>query len=585
MIDFNEIEFLDARLEPDQKVIELLKNSSHLAIISDAKLRKRWIKLENSELSQTEITNQINYFATSLRSEFNIALASIAKHQSIFWRATRTAERNTLVNNLYLNVILLNIILKHSFSKSKMLVLTDNYFLLNISRKSQTKLLDKTLNFYKFLRIQIKTLKTLYNFTKYFFGNKLVAFHIPQVKTDVIVHTFIDVESLKSFKYSERYFPGIAKFYKQNALSVSYLISGAGNFPLKIFKKMNADDYRIFNEFKLYTWIDFFCTVRHILRLRKVKVKPFFVGGIDASELATEMHLLSGIDLGVANAILRYRLGSKLLSKQITPRLLLVEFEGMILEKMLNLGMQKEQTNVKVFGFQHGAMFENLLCNYPTLDEQDLGMIPDKIICNGDKFKELLTNRGVPENKIVTGSALRYSYLYDSSKNNSPEPLLDLLVLLPMTISDCRDLIEIVEEGLSGLDILVHYKPHPFNDLKEIGKLLESKRGVLVSGYLYESIFKYKVIAGMTTGALLEAGLLGMNVIKIKRLLALDFDTTFMNTELRIEVENGLEFHKVLKDFLNNSNSKKFDENLILKKSYFAPISTAGLNNFLPNSL
>ena len=89
----------------------------------------------------------------------------------------------------------------------------------------------------------------------------------------------------------------------------------------------------------------------------------------------------------------------------------------------------------------------------------------------------------------------------------------------------------------------------------------------------------------MTTGALLEAGLLGMNVIKIKRLLALDFDTTFMNTELRIEVDNGLEFHKVLKNFLNNSNSKKFDEYLILKKSYFAPISTAGLNNFLPNSL
>ena len=95
-------------------------------------------------------------------------------------------------------------------------------------------------------------------------------------------------------------------------------------------------------------------------------------------------------------------------------------------------------------------------------------------------------------------------------------------------------------------------------------------------------IFNYKVIAGMTTGALLEAGLLGLRVIKIQRQLSIDFDTTFLNPELRIQVSDSKEFQKALIS-LNDSNfdtSHPVKMNLI--NSYFEPISASGMATFLP---
>ena len=95
-------------------------------------------------------------------------------------------------------------------------------------------------------------------------------------------------------------------------------------------------------------------------------------------------------------------------------------------------------------------------------------------------------------------------------------------------------------------------------------------------------IFDYKVIAGMTTGALLEAGLLGLNVIKIQRHLSIDFDTTFLNPELRIQVRDSEEFRNALIDLQENRSGiiQKNDKNLV--QSYFAPISLSGMAAFLP---
>ena len=95
-------------------------------------------------------------------------------------------------------------------------------------------------------------------------------------------------------------------------------------------------------------------------------------------------------------------------------------------------------------------------------------------------------------------------------------------------------------------------------------------------------IFDYKVIAGMTTGALLEAGLLGLNVIKIQRQLSIDFDTTFMNPELRVQVRNPEEFRKALIGLQKNRPGIIQKEHKNLVDGYFAPMSPAGMSAFLP---
>jgi hypothetical protein len=249
---------------------------------------------------------------------------------------------------------------------------------------------------------------------------------------------------------------------------------------------------------------------------------------------------------------------------------------------MLNLGISRSSSGVKTFGFQHGAMFEHLLCNYPTEVELQLGLVSEKIISNGSFFKDLMISRGLPRDRIVTGSALRYKYLYEPVNNDNHMRQKDLLVLLPMTIPDCLDLIKIVQDGVSELNTIIHFKPHPFSDIDFLSQQIDFSRHFIVDDLLGNLIFNYKVITGMTTGALLEAGLLGLKVIKIQRQLSIDFDTTFLNPDLRIQVSDSKEFQKAFVS-LNESNfDTSVPVNMNLINGYFEPISVGGMAVFLP---
>jgi len=110
---------------------------------------------------------------------------------------------------------------------------------------------------------------------------------------------------------------------------------------------------------------------------------------------------------------------------------------------------------------------------------------------------------------------------------------------------------------------------------------LKCPRNKFLIGSISEFIFNYKIVVGMTTGALLEAGLLGLCVVKIKRLLSLDFDTTFMNPELRVEVEDVSDLPSVLFSLLNEFPIKTSLDCKILLDSYFAPVNPKGMGEFL----
>jgi hypothetical protein len=397
----------------------------------------------------------------------------------------------------------------------------------------------------------------------------------------VVIHTFVDNESLSSLTYRERYFPGLLEWYENKGITVSHLISGAGLFPFKLYKSMLKNNLTVFNEYKLYGVRDFIFVISIFLKLRFTKIHNFTIDGEDFSNVSNDIHTEYGVDLGVLQALLRYKLGFRIKSQVDHPNLFITEYEGMILEKMLNLGIHASGVRIKVHGFQHGAMFEHLICNFPTEYELTLGIMPDKIICNGQKFSDLIIARGVPSEMVSIGSALRYRYLHENLQNVHDQKVNSIVVLLPMTHPDCVELINIFEDFSVEFNVEVHYKPHPFNQIALLLPLLKSPKNKFLIGSISDFIFNYKIIVGMTTGALLEAGLLGLCVVKIKRLFSLDFDTTFMNPELRFEVEEISDLSSVLFELLNRFPNKTSLDYKILLDSYFAPVNPDGMRSFL----
>jgi hypothetical protein len=581
MTKISEIKVIDARNYSKTLHHTFPEDSSVIAIIKSNELREKWFISIYPELTPGELTEKINQLAKSHRVEFEIALEELASTKSVYWRATRTAEKNTLINPLFENVILAFLVLEHNFRHTSRILITDNPFLLSFFKNQKIFERIKNNSLSK-LKYSWRNIKNLFLFLIWFIGNLIVAKQTPQKESQILIHTFIDEGSRRGQIYKERFFPGLSDWYEKNNLSVSYLLSGGGNYPLRLFKAMNAHGHNVFNEFKLYKPKDLVFVVVTASKLRRTEINSFSIRDFELKKLIIHIHSEFGIDLDVYKHILRSKLGKRLGKIANPPNVLLTEFEGMIPEKMLNLGISSSNSKIKTFGFQHGAMFEHLLCNYPTSSELRLGLVSDKIISNGSIFKDLMISRGLPSDRIVTGSALRYRYLHESIKTESPVGQKDLLVLLPMTIPDCVELIRMVQEGVSKLNTTVHFKPHPFNDISFLSHHIDLSRHTIVDNMLGNLIFDYKVIAGMTTGALLEAGLLGLNVIKIQRHLSIDFDTTFLNPELRIQVRDSEEFRNALIDLQENRSGiiQKNDKNLV--ESYFAPISLSGMAAFLP---
>jgi hypothetical protein len=571
------ITFVDARKShfPDLNLGS--KNVSVLHLVADHKLRAYWENQIPTEVSAIEITSLINLYAVKFRKEFESNLDIFASKQTVFWNATRTAEKNTLINPFFLIILLLIILKDLNFQYEEKFIITDNDYLLNLKIHDSKFKYRVINNFKKYLY----TLKLILQFTLLFFGNKLQSYFLPEANTDVVIHTFVDNESLSSLTYRERYFPGLLEWYENKGITVSHLISGAGLFPFKLYKSMLKNNLTVFNEYKLYGVRDFIFVISIFLKLRFTKIHNFTIDGEDFSNVSNDIHTEYGVDLGVLQALLRYKLGFRIKSQVDHPNLFITEYEGMILEKMLNLGIHASGVRIKVHGFQHGAMFEHLICNFPTEYELTLGIMPDKIICNGQKFSDLIIARGVPSEMVSIGSALRYRYLHENLQNVHDQKVNSIVVLLPMTHPDCVELINIFEDFSVEFNVEVHYKPHPFNQIALLLPLLKSPKNKFLIGSISDFIFNYKIIVGMTTGALLEAGLLGLCVVKIKRLFSLDFDTTFMNPELRFEVEEISDLSSVLFELLNRFPNKTSLDYKILLDSYFAPVNPDGMRSFL----
>jgi hypothetical protein len=199
------------------------------------------------------------------------------------------------------------------------------------------------------LKYSRRNIKNLFLFLNWFIGNSIVARRIPQKETQILIHTFIDEESRRSQIYKERYFPGLSDWYEKNNLSVSYLLSGGGNYPLRLFKAMNAYGHNAFNEFKLYKLKDFVFVVFTASKLRRIEIKSFIVRDIELKKLISLCHSEYGIDLDVYKQILRSKFGQRLGEASNPPIVLLTEFEGMIPFVVYNLQWNSQKMCLRLY--------------------------------------------------------------------------------------------------------------------------------------------------------------------------------------------------------------------------------------------
>ena len=159
------------------------------------------------------------------------------------------------------------------------------------------------------------------------------------------------------------------------------------------------------------------------------------------------------------------------------PKIVICEFENMIMEKMLYISSRSAFPKSKIFAYQHSVISPNFLFYIISKSELLTAPLPDKIICNGVFFYNQLNRNGFPKKILCMGPALRYKHLHSLQNKNATniKKRWDILCLLPLMDSDCEELLLKVLKSFISENKRICLKPHPMSSTAKTFTLLKKQ--------------------------------------------------------------------------------------------------------------
>ena len=154
-------------------------------------------------------------------------------------------------------------------------------------------------------------------------------------------------------------------------------------------------------------------------------------------------------------------------------------WEGMLWEKVFCYYWKKFKKS-SIYGYQHTFLkVGDLRQRKIIIRDYSKNFYPDKILCIGKYFQDLIISYGYNKNDIIYVEALRYLYLNEIKINSTNEN--DHLVLLEGNLKSDLVLLKFFEQVVlknKEKSSKFFIKAHPGSDLQELRKFKFIKKNV-----------------------------------------------------------------------------------------------------------
>ena len=570
------------------KVVQNLGNPV-LILIENSTNRELWIKAL-SEQNLVDIDMLIQENASSKAEEFNNIIADHLRNspESLFI-LTRTFERNTLTSKLFQDCIFV-IVGNQVVEKCPQITIVAD-------RIGVAKDLSNSLNFRIHIncitenlkaRLQVfRDLKRIGKFCLWFIGNLLAVRNLTSPNAKIILHSFADRETQRTKQYEERYFPGLHDRFKLAGYEPSMWISNAGFYPRRLWKHLIETGMSPTLEFKHLKLRSLFFILWKAFKIRKLERNDFRIGGTLLTETFKQSFEESRFDLGTFHALTRFCSLNKLISERAPTDevIFLCEYEGMGLEKAATLIRNRFSQNFQLIGIQHGPIFSNLLCMFPTTWDLENGMLPNKIVCNGLEYEKILRSARIPSGVLEVGPALRYGFLHEHLGKAPESNCKSVFVPLPLTKNHEIKTIEFIEQALGSSSFQVFFKPHPISTTRVdlLACINRHSNFALTELEFSDLLGEIGVVVSQTTGSLLEFALLGYPVIRISNPYEIEFNSLEALETGVIEVLEPSELKPAILTSIAINSTLNNPTNRL--ESYFNKSKDFDLKVFLPSKI
>lgn len=503
-----------------------------------------------------QINQELELSAQWLKKPYMQWLAKLGhNHPESAWWASRISERNTAVSSLFEDICRLDAVQKLlKISDRPTLILADNPALLitlnnadwlkssrrywPLCAKVPARLnvvLIKELLVNSRVAVPILLIaRTIQLLRQIIYAKLAGSSHFPENAANVILlHTYLDESAFSPDRiFHDRYFPGLADILEKRGYKILVLpvMFNVKRSLLKAWGWMKSSSTSFLNPYKLYRFTDYIYALSVAYRATRLPLGILRFDGNDLTVLVRNERGRTSFD--VLAQILYLRLPLRLCQARIRCLALLAEFENMIPEKMLIQGFRKYQANTELIGFQHGALYPYLLCNFTPQDERDIAPMYDRIVCNGPLFRDILISEGLAPKLAVVGAALRYKHLWEQfalppSKRKAQS--IDIFVPLPLMLPAGVELLDKLLKAFGdNFRLRVLLKPHPMSSIDALlhaADVLVLPLHFKITNDAMGTILPHtKLMVGLSTSTMFEAVAAGVPVVRVRRETTLDLD-------------------------------------------------------------
>jgi surface carbohydrate biosynthesis protein (TIGR04326 family) len=294
---------------------------------------------------------------------------------------------------------------------------------------------------------------------------------------------------------------------------------------------MRHSRQQFLNPYQFFRLSDYWFTVREAWRQARMPHEAVRLGDLEVTRLFEAERDRTTFDADALEAILCYCLPHRLAEAGYFVDVLIDPFENMIPEKSLILGFRRYLPATMLVGFQHAALYPFMLCNFITASEAKFAPMPDRIVCNGEFFREVLVREGLPAERAVTGPSLRYGHLWQLAERPLPPRAAPAIVFvpLPLMLPEAVELILKICRALEDLPgIRVYLKPHPMSSLKTLLKAAHLEHlpahFEFVGGGMGEWLAQAHVAVGMSSSTVYEIVAAGVPLVVVGRETGLELN-------------------------------------------------------------
>jgi hypothetical protein len=560
--------YAPARALSKLRRITTLERTARWVFLGRNYLQQRtWSQELDGVLLQESVSGPLQSTVNCLKPAYLRLIADLGrKLQSDAWWASRISERNTLVSHLFLHCcylfLAINLI---DHSTEDFVVVSDSAAVLASLKKKYQQDDCFTVSYWgrwqegvNYVKASVFSIaKILHLCVNGIRARWWGADGATPKKNVYLLHTYLEDSCFgENHKFNERYFPGLADWLKKQGKEVMILpvLSNVSKNYRDVWIWLRKSDASFVNIHRHSTFWDYINAICAAWKTATIRFPAIEMKEVNLRQLFLEERHNTAFD--AINFYLYLSFPRRLRRIGINVHELIVEHENMIPEKMLALGFRRHMPETKIIGYQHSGLYPSLLCSQVIAEEAEVAPLPDKIICNGKYYLEILKSIGMPTELLREGPALRHGYLFDREQMPlNIEPVWDVLVLLPLMQDDAAELLHKIiavkpDLGMQKIAVKLHPMMSAANllDVCNLKSLPENYE--FVDAGLGELLLQASVVVCMSSTVILEVAASGAKLIVLGRDAALNFNPLGFMRNAEIEVFNINDLVKKLQTVL-----------------------------------